>query len=363
MVRLTVAIMGVVLALAASTAADAANVVAAGFVAVTNGSGSMQISAFRLDGTIERRLTTGPANHHYPSLSPDGTQLLYTGDEGGYDEIYKLNLAHPAVAVRITRSPLTASSASWSPDGSSIVYSALVSGDHAYQIFIANPDGTNPVQVTHTTDSGNAQPVFSPDGARIAYINGREATGQGPNGSTVTGIANRIWVAAVDGSGAAPLTPGPLDAYPAWLDASTILFARSSFLSNSAQVISVGLDGREQVLSPRHQYFVEPKPQPDGRSYGATMETGTELHLVRVSRADGASLRAPGTSAFVIDRLAIPAADGSSFTMAWILAQAPAGAPARSVPYAVLGLAGAGLLILLLFAAASHRDSRRTNAC
>lgn len=69
------------------------HVTAVGFVAVTTGSGTSQISAFRLDGSNERHLTTGPANHHYPSLSPDGTQLLYTGDEGNREEVYKLNLS------------------------------------------------------------------------------------------------------------------------------------------------------------------------------------------------------------------------------------------------------------------------------
>lgn len=213
--RWLVATVGAALALTASSGAASASVVATGFVAVTTGSGSLQISSFKLDGSGERRLTTGPANHHYPSVSPDGTELLYSGDEGGVDEIYKLNLAGPAVPVRITSPPLTANSAGWSPDGKSIVYSALVPGSPAYQIFTADPDGTNRRQLTHTTDSGNAQPVFSPDGARVAYINGREETRGGPNGSTASGVVNRVWVVRVDGSGSAPLTPDPLDAYPA----------------------------------------------------------------------------------------------------------------------------------------------------
>lgn len=353
--RVTGLLISCVLGLWASNVGASTNVVASGFVAVTTGSGSMQISAFKLDGTTERRLTKGPANHHYPSLSRDGTQLLYTGDEGGRDEIYRINLAESAVPIQITRPPLIANSASWSPDGRSIVYSGLVPGAPAYQIFVADPNGSKPVQLTHTADSGNAQPVFSPDGARIAYINGREATRLGTNGSTVTGIENRIWVMAADGSAAAPLTPGPLDAYPSWLDANTVLFARSDFLSDSSRIVSVRLDGGERVQSPPNQYFVEPKPLPDGRSYGATMEFGSELHLVKVFRMDGARLTEPRTSEFVIERFAIPEADGSSFTIAWILAVSRTDQPARTPPYAVLGLGIAGLMILVLFAGASYR--------
>jgi len=226
-----------------------------------------------------------------------------------------------------------------------------------YVRFVADSNGNISRQLTHTTDSGNAQPVFSPDGARVAYINGREATGSGPNGSTISGVANRIWLVATDGSGAAALTPGPLDAYPAWLDAGTILFARSSFLSQTSQVISVTLDGREQAVSPPNQYFVEPRPLPDGRSYGATMESGTDLHLVRISRADRSALTAPGTSDFIIDRLPIPATDGSSFTIAWILGRSIA-APTRPAGDPAFGLLAAGLLVLLLAGAVSLRAAR-----
>jgi len=358
--RLTVAIVAGLLALPAASAAASPSVVPAGFVAVTTGSGSLQIAAFKLDGSGERHLTTGPANHHYPSVSPDGTQLLYTGDEGGVDEIYLLNLVGPVVTSQITRPPLRANSASWSPDGRSIVFSALLPGSAAYQIFVANADGSGSVQLTHTVDSGNAQPVFSPDGSHIAYINGREAKGSGPNGSTVSGFANRIWVMAADGSDASALTAGPIDAYPAWLDATTVVFARTSYLSDSSEVVASSLDNRERVLSPAHQYFIEPRPLPDARSYGATMETGGDLHLVKISRVDGALLTATRSSEFAVDVLPVPAADGSSLTMAWILARVPPAARASGFPLGVAVTAAGGILVLVL---AGLVAARKTNAC
>jgi dipeptidyl aminopeptidase/acylaminoacyl peptidase len=340
--------------------AAATSLVPVGFVAVTSGSGSLQIASFRLDGSGERHLTSGPADHHLPSVSTDGRQLLYSGNEGGTDEIYRLDLAHPAAPTQITHPPLRATSAAWSPDGRSIVYSALVPGSAAYQIFAAGEDGTNPVQLTRTVDSGNAQPVFSPDGRHIAYINGREASSPGPDGSTVSGFSNQIWVMDADGSNARAITLGPLDAYPAWVDSSTVAFARTSFLSDSSQVVAVGLDGRVRVLSPANQYFIEPKPLPDGRSYGATLESGSVLHLVRVSRRDGAALTAPQSSEFNVDVLPVPAADGSSLSVAWIMGPVPVQATRGPIPLAVFVTAGAGALLLLLVAVAV---SRKTNAC
>jgi Tol biopolymer transport system component len=360
-VRLTVAITaGFLVVLGTMSVAAATSLVPVGFLAVTSGSGSLQITSFRLDGSGERRLTSGPANHHLPSVSMDGKQMLYSGNDGGTEEIYRLDLVHPAAPTQITHPPLRATSAAWSPDGRSIVYSALVPGSPAYQIFTAGDDGTNPVQLTHTGDSGNAQPVFSPDGRHIAYINGREASGPGPNGSTVTGFANQIWVMDADGGNATALTPGPLDAYPAWVDSTTVAFARTTFLSDSSQVVAVGLDGRERVLSPANQYFIEPKPLPDGRSYGATLEVGSGLHLVRISRVDGAALTAPQASEFNVNVLPVPAADGSSLTVAWILGPAPVQATRGPIPLATFVTIGGGALALLLVALAV---SRKTNAC
>jgi len=101
------------------------NQVPTGFVAVTDGTGTLQISQYALDGTLVRRLTTGPANHNYPSISPDGTQLLFSGDEGGRSEVYRRGLRAGSPATRLTTEPITATSPSWSPNGRSIVYSAL----------------------------------------------------------------------------------------------------------------------------------------------------------------------------------------------------------------------------------------------
>jgi len=70
--------VGVVLGFATITAAmSPSGLVATGFVAVTTGSGTMQIYAFDLEGGNERKLTDGKADHHYPSLSPDGKQPLH----------------------------------------------------------------------------------------------------------------------------------------------------------------------------------------------------------------------------------------------------------------------------------------------
>jgi Tol biopolymer transport system component len=319
----------------------------------------MQIYAFDLTGGNERRLTLGESDHHYPSISSDGRHLLYTGEEVGGSQIYGLDLSDPAaVPQAITQLPLIANSGSWSPDGASIVYSGLLPGQKGYQLFKANPDGSGRIQLTDTKNSGNASPVFSPDGAWIAYINGREASLPGPDGAMLTGAADRIWVMKADGSDPSPVTPGPWDAYPAWLDTSTIVFARSFGPGRGTQIFSVALGGAETQLSPPGQFLIEPKPLPGGKAYGATQRTTSGLHLVTVARADRAALAAPappGGTNFIISRISVPPHNGGVFTMTWILAPAPAIADSGGNNIAVLAAA----LVLMAIATLAAFQRRR----
>ncbi len=309
-----------------------------GFVAVTTGTGSKQISAFSLDGSHERHLTGGPADHHYPSLSNDGHRLLFVGNDGDRDEIYSLDLSQASAAPRqITSPPLVAESPTWAPNGRTIAFSAILLGRTSYQIFTASSDGSRLVQLTHDQTAGSSQPVFSPDGRHIAYINGRAGD-------------DRIWVMNADGSGQRALTAGPLDAYPSWLDDSTVMFAREVPAISHSIVVSVGLDGSpERVLSPDDVSLVEPRPQPDGRTYGTTEQAGGVLRLVMVVRSDGAALDAGTTSAFTVTPIATAASDGSVFTMDWIVTPPPAPPAPFAVTPLVVGALGIGAVGAALF--------------
>jgi Tol biopolymer transport system component len=68
---------------------------------------------------------------------------------------------------------------SFSPDESKIVYAASGGSDYyAYSqadvVMVANSDGSDPVQLTDPSTSdiiAPADPMFSPDGSKIAFVN------------------------------------------------------------------------------------------------------------------------------------------------------------------------------------------------
>ena len=116
----------------------------------------------------------------------------------------------------------------YSPDGRRLAYWSKAST--TWDLIVIDADGGNPVIVASgvSVTSDPSLPAWSPNGATIAYSAATpEPAGPGcqtaQNGSFCT---SRIFLAAVDGSGARQVGDPPLDARsPDWSpDGSTIAF-------------------------------------------------------------------------------------------------------------------------------------------
>ena len=116
-----------------------------------------------------RALTLDPGCETDPVLTPDGTAVIYSGQDGHNRQIFRLDLttAHregPPRRVALTRGEGQRSAPSVSPDGRSFVYIESMSDD-AWS-FEAPIDGSAPPR---RLGQGRMSPSYSPDGKAIWY--------------------------------------------------------------------------------------------------------------------------------------------------------------------------------------------------
>ena len=134
------------------------------------------------------RLTFDPRIETWPSLSPDGTELVYVGQSAGNNDIYVRPIAaSSASAVNLTAdSPASDSMPSFSPDGRWIAFSSL--RENSAGIFIMGRRGESIRRLTNV----GADPAWTPDGREIVYST---ETGGEPE---VRRVPSELWAVNVE---------------------------------------------------------------------------------------------------------------------------------------------------------------------
>jgi TolB protein len=114
-------------------------------------------------------------------LSPDGRYHVYvtTGESDKspqlYIQGYEKDQFGNLPTWQVTRTDGVNYDPAWAPDGSRI---AFVNTRGADNIWVINPDGTNPWQYTHHTWEWAKLPSWSPDSQKIIFWSNREGTKQ-----------------------------------------------------------------------------------------------------------------------------------------------------------------------------------------
>lgn len=127
----------------------------------------------KVDGTDLRRLTFNTAYEAETSFSPDGKWILFTSNQDGNLELYRMSL-DGKTKVRITNTPdIQEGGSFYMPDGKRIIYRAWKKGEEANknrvsQLYLINDDGTGLVQLTDTQEF-NWSPYPSPDGKHVVF--------------------------------------------------------------------------------------------------------------------------------------------------------------------------------------------------
>jgi hypothetical protein len=228
--------------------------------------GNREIRTTSATGGPGRRLTNNPADDRSPAWNVSGAELAFASDRDGDFEIYRMPAAGSAPATQLTfnavadeapawapsntqlvilrdaaggdtdlvilaadgsgaTTPLTASAPvsgevepTWAPNGARIGFSAFPPGDTQRDIFTVNPDGTGLTNLTNTPGRDDREPNWSPGNARITYSSFHDSNYE-------------IHVMNADGTGDANITNYPSldDRDPVWSpDAARIAFTRGN---------------------------------------------------------------------------------------------------------------------------------------
>src|SRR5688572_3748193 len=136
-----------------------------------NRDGNPEIYSLNLDGSGLRRLTFDPSTDSHPAFSPDGTQILFTSNrENENADAYVMNADGSGTAAKLTdwdKSNETVGPGGWSPDGTKIVFVSDRSGED--DIYLVSAEIVRPKLVLANPNRDIRTASFSPDGKKIVY--------------------------------------------------------------------------------------------------------------------------------------------------------------------------------------------------
>ena len=265
---------------------------------VSKRDGNFEIYVMNADGVNQRRLTNNPAKDLAPSWSPDGKRIVFCSDRDGHvpegrvfhtSEIYVMD-ADGSNQLNLTNNPHDDRSPSWSPDGKRIVFESDRDNDrgHNIEIYVMDADGSNQINLTNNL-TNDKDPSWSPDGERIVFSAARE-------GHVVHNldITSEIYVMDADGGNQQRLTENRNnDENPVWSpDGKRIAFAadrKGDFEKIDIYVMDAD-GGNPQKLTNNRIIDWQPSWSPDGEriAFYSRRDGNSDIYVMD---ADGGNLQ------------------------------------------------------------------------
>jgi Tol biopolymer transport system component len=181
------------------------------------------------DGRNERALLPADGLDYNPSFSVDGKWIVFTSERAGSADIFRV---HPdgSGLERLTDSPAFDDQGALSPDGSMLAFVSTREGGFAnlWLLDLAHPAGR--VRPIAKTNAGSFRPSWSPDGKWIAFTSDRDTKRARWDGGWEFLQSTALYIVHADGSSLRRLTElGGYAGSPQWsADGRRIVFYRST---------------------------------------------------------------------------------------------------------------------------------------
>ncbi|MEE2990561.1 MAG: DPP IV N-terminal domain-containing protein [Planctomycetota bacterium] len=135
-----------------------------------NLSGQIYLRSLKTDK--ETKLTDSAGRNDWPSISPDGKQVVFSSSRDGNYDLYVIQRESSRVR-RLTTTEGLDMRPRWSPDGSQVLFTSNRDGN--YEIYMVGADGSG---LQRLTDHGEQDDYacWHPQGGQIAWI--REEQGR-----------------------------------------------------------------------------------------------------------------------------------------------------------------------------------------
>jgi len=171
------------------------------FSATAEGASSQDIYVINVDGTGLRRVTTHPDIDTAPTWSPSGTQIAFTSNRTGKQQIYIANADGSGSAQRLNIPDGEVDRATWAPSPYNEIAYYARSGP-GFDIKVHELASGMTRQLTFGEGS-NESPSYSPSGRHIAFT------------STRAGLV-QVFTIGRDGNGLRQVTRTGNNQYPDW---------------------------------------------------------------------------------------------------------------------------------------------------
>ena len=134
-------------------------------VFVSTRDGNQEIYVMNADRSNQTRLTNHTGADTVPSFTADGSQIEFIRETNGTQETFVMDADG---SDQHALGNFTGIYASWSPDGTKLAYAAFAGVATDYDIYVADPDGSNAVDISELAGF-ESSPRWSAEGTTVVF--------------------------------------------------------------------------------------------------------------------------------------------------------------------------------------------------